>query len=153
KSLSNSYKLKESLVGQCAFERKRILLVDVPRDFIQISTGMGAAAPQCVVVLPVLFEGECRAVIELASFKHFSANHLTFLDQLMDSIGVILNMISSSMRTEELLQELKRSNAELEAQATELNEKAKLLEVKNTEVELASRSLEEKAEQLQLISK
>ena len=83
----------------------------------------------------------------------FSPNHLTFLDQLMENIGVILNMISSSMRTEELLQELKRSNAELEAQAGELNEKAKLLEQKNSEVELASRSLEEKAEQLQLISK
>src|SRR5512132_1800292 len=71
----------------------------------------------------------------------------------MDSIGVILNMISSSMRTEELLQELKRSNAELEAQAGQLNEKAKLLEIKNQEVELASKSVEEKAEQLQLISK
>src|SRR6516225_693642 len=71
----------------------------------------------------------------------------------MDSMGVILNMISSSMRTEELLAELKRSNAELEAQAKELEDKAKLLEVKNQEVELARASLEEKAEQLSLISK
>src|SRR4029077_10396698 len=80
-------------------------------------------------------------------------NYLNFLDQLMDNIGVILNMISSSMRTEELLQEVKRSNAELEAQTKELEEKAKLLELKNKEVELASLSLEEKAEQLSLISK
>src|SRR5207344_2564255 len=91
--------------------------------------------------------------IELASFHEFSENHLTFLDQLMDSLGVVLNMISSTMRTEELLQELKRSNAELEAQANELEDKAKLLEVKNQEVELARGSLEEKAEQLSLISK
>ncbi|HEX9508789.1 MAG TPA: ATP-binding protein, partial [Myxococcales bacterium] len=153
KNLANSYKLKESLIGQCAFEKKRIVLTDVPPNFINIATGLGEAPPRNVVVLPVLFEGETKAVIELASFGIFSQNHLTFLDQLMDSIGVILNMISSSMRTEELLQELKRSNAELEAQASELNEKAKLLEIKNQEVELASRSLEEKAEQLQLISK
>src|SRR5438046_9334479 len=64
-----------------------------------------------------------------------------------------LNVISYSMRNEELLQEVKRSNAELEAQAKEIEEKAKLLEVKNKEVELASESLEEKAEQLSLISK
>ena len=153
KTLSSSYRLKESLIGQCAFEKKRILLGDVPDDFIYIATGMGEATPRSVVVLPVLFEGEIKAVIELASFRQFSSNHLTFLDQLMASIGVILNMISSSMRTEELLQQLKTSNAELEAQATELNDKAELLEVKNREVELASRSLEEKAEQLQLISK
>src|SRR5688500_18442601 len=114
---------------------------------------MGEAPPRSVIVLPVLFEGETKAVIELASFRPFSPNHLTFLDQLMGGVGVILNMISSSMRTEELLQQLKKSNAELGAQAAELNDKAKLLEVKNNEVELASRSLEEKAEQLQLISK
>ena len=153
KTLAASYRLKESLIGQCAFEKKRILLAGVPEDFIYIATGMGEARPRCVVVLPVLFEGETKAVIELASFHEFSPNHLAFLDQLMENVGVILNMISSSMRTEELLQELKRSNAELEAQAAELNDKARLLEQKNSEVELASRSLEEKAEQLQLISK
>ncbi len=153
KNIANSYRLKESLIGQCGFEKKRILLSDVPENFIHITTGLGDAPARNVVVLPVLFEGELKAVIELASFRPFTTNYLTFLDQLMDSIGVILNMISSSMRTEELLQELKRSNAELEAQASELNDKAKLLEVKNQEVELASRSVEEKAEQLQLISK
>ncbi len=153
KSLAHTYKLKESLVGQCAYEKKRILLSDVPDGFMVIATGLGEAPPRSCVVLPVLFEGEVKAVIELASFTTFSVNHLSFLDQLMDSVGVMLNMISSSMRTEELLAELKRSNGELEAQASELNEKAQLLEVKNNEVELASRSLEEKAEQLQLISK
>ncbi|BDG05443.1 HAMP domain-containing protein [Anaeromyxobacter oryzae] len=153
KTLSHSYRLKESLIGQCAFEKKRIVVTHVPEDFIYVASGMGEARPRCVVVLPVLFEDEIKAVIELASFRDFSPNHLAFLDQLMENVGVILNMISSSMRTEELLQELKRSNAELEAQAAELNEKARLLEQKNSEVELASRSLEEKAEQLQLISK
>jgi HAMP domain-containing protein/signal transduction histidine kinase/ActR/RegA family two-component response regulator len=153
KTLAISYRLKESLIGQCAFEKKRILLSNVPEDFIYVASGMGEAPPRCVVVLPVLFEGEAKAVIELASFAEFSPNHLAFFDQLMENVGVILNMMGSSMRTEELLQELKRSNAELEAQAGELNEKAKLLEQKNSEVELASRSLEEKAEQLQLISK
>jgi signal transduction histidine kinase/HAMP domain-containing protein/ActR/RegA family two-component response regulator len=153
KGLVTSYKLKETLIGQCAFEKKRILIADVPDDFIYISTGMGNARPRCVAVLPVLFEGETKAVIELASFRDFTPNYLAFLAQLMDSIGVILNMISSSMRTEELLQQLKKSNAELGAQAAELNEKAKLLGLKNQEVELASRNLEEKAEQLQLISK
>ncbi len=153
KNVANRYKLKEGLIGQCAFEKKRILLTNVPTDYIHVSSSLGESKPLNIILLPVLFEGELKAVIELASFRPFSLNSLNFLDQLMDSIGVILNMISSSMRTEELLQELKRSNAELEAQAKELEEKAKLLEVKNQEVELASQSLEEKAEQLSLISK
>ncbi len=153
KHLSNRYRLKESLVGQCAFEKKRILITETPGDYISITSGLGESKPKNILLLPVVFEGDLKAVIELASFKPFSANYLNFLDQLMDSVGVILNMISSTMRTEELLQEVKRSNAELEAQAKELEEKAKLLELKNKEVEMASLSLEEKAEQLSLISK
>ena len=89
KSLNTQYRLRESLIGQCAFEKKRILLSEVPSDFMHIATGMGEASPRSVIVLPVLFEGEAKAVIELASFSVFSLNHLTFLDQLMGSVGVI----------------------------------------------------------------
>jgi len=153
KNLSSTYRLKESLVGQCAFEKKRILITKAPEDYISITSGLGESRPQNILLLPVVFEGQLKAVIELASFQPFSVNYLNFLDQLMDSVGVILNMISSTMRTEELLQEVKRSNAELENQAKELEDKAKLLELKNKEVEMASLSLEEKAEQLSLISK
>ena len=181
KSVSNAFRLGEGLVGQCALEKKTILLTRVPSDYIQISSGLGEASPLNIIVLPVLFEGEVKAVIELASFHPFSAIHQLFLDQLMESIGVVLNMIGANMRTEVLLQqsqsltselrsqskeltvqqdELKRSNSALEKQALELEEKARLLaeqntkvEVKNREVEQARVSLEEKAEQLALISK
>jgi len=181
KNLANRFRFGEGLVGQCALEKKPILLTRVPADYIQISSGLGESPPLNIIVLPVLFEGVVKAVIELASFNPFSAIHQIFLDQLTESIGVVLNMIGANMRTEQLLQqsqtltqelqsqskeltvrqeELKRSNSALEKQALELEEKAKQLEeqnasieVKNREVELARASLEEKAEQLSLISK
>jgi HAMP domain-containing protein/signal transduction histidine kinase/DNA-binding response OmpR family regulator len=181
KSVSNRFHPGEGLVGQCALEKKTILLTRVPPDYIQINSGLGESPPLNIIVLPVLFEGEVKAVIELASFNTFSAIHQIFLDQLTESIGVVLNMIGANMRTEQLLQqsqsltqelqsqsqeltvqqdELKRSNSALEKQALELEEKAKQLEeqnqnieIKNREVEMARASLEEKAEQLQLISK
>src|SRR2546421_564651 len=181
KSVSNRFRPGEGLVGQCALEKKTILLTRVPSDYIQISSGLGESPPLNIIVLPVLFEGEVKAIIELASFNTFSAIHQIFLDQLTESIGVVLNMIGANMRTEQLLQqsqsltqelqsqsqdltvqqeELKRTNSALEKQAVELEEKAKQLEeqnqnieIKNREVEMARASLEEKAEQLQLISK
>jgi len=181
KHMSNSFFLGESLVGQCALEKKSILLTKVPADYIQINSGLGEAPPQTIIVLPVLFEGEIMAIIELASFQSFSQIHRMFLDQLMESVGVVLNMISANMRTEELLQQsqsltqelqsqsqelqnqqeqLRKTNAELEHQAKELEDKATLLaeqnhkvELKNKEVELARAALEDKAEQLALSSK
>jgi signal transduction histidine kinase len=110
--------------------------------------------------LPVLFENQIKAVIELASFDEFSETHLDFLSQLTESIGIVLNTIETNSRTEDLLEqsqsladELRRTNEELQDKAHLLVKQKEEVEEKNKEVEEARRSLEEKAEQLQLTSK
>jgi HAMP domain-containing protein/signal transduction histidine kinase/CheY-like chemotaxis protein len=153
KNLSNRFAVGEGLVGQCALERKTILVRDVPDDYASVSSSLGEAPPRNIVVLPVLFEGSIKGVIELGSFQEFSPIHVNFLEQLMLSIGVVFNMITASTRTEELLSELKGSNAELEKRTTELEDKASLLEIKNREIAEASANLEEKARQLSRVSK
>ena len=132
-----------------------------------INSGLGEAPPLSIIVLPVLFEGQVKAVIELASFERFNPTHQAFLEQLTESIGIVLNTIEANMRTEELLkqsqslaQELQSQQEELQQTNEELEEKAKLLveqnaevERKNREVEQAKQALEEKATQLALTSK
>jgi len=99
------FRIGQGLVGQCALEKERILVTSVPNEYIKVSSSLGGAAPASIVVLPVLFEGEARAVIELASFSQFSEVHLAFLDLLTESIGIVLNTIAATMRTEELLKQ------------------------------------------------
>ncbi len=118
-----------------------------------VSSSLGEAIARNIVVLPVVFEGQVRGVIELGSFEEFNSIHLMFLEQVALSIGVVFNMISASRRTEELLEELKRSNAELGKRSNELEDKARLLEVRNGEIAEAGANLEEKAKQLALVSK
>ncbi|MES2647276.1 MAG: HAMP domain-containing protein [Bacteroidota bacterium] len=152
--------LGEGLVGQCAIDKERILLTNVPNNYIKIGSGLGMAKPGNVIVLPVLFETEIKAVIELASFDSFSETHLDFLSQLTESIGIVLNTIEANSRTENLLEqsqsladELRRTNEELQDKAHLLVKQKDEVEEKNKEVEEARKSLEEKAEQLQLTSK
>ncbi len=153
KNVANRYGLGEGLVGQAALERKPIIVSDVPDDYVAISSSLGESRPRNIVVFPVLFEDKVRGVVELGSFQPFNRIHLTFLDQLALSIGVVFNMIGASRRTEELLEQLKRSNAELENRTNELEERSSLLEVRNREIAEASASLEEKAKQLAIVSK
>ncbi|MFE0192210.1 ATP-binding protein, partial [Streptomyces sp. NPDC058989] len=122
------------LITQSAMEKKRIVVDAVPPDYITISSGLGAAAPASIVVLPVLFEDQVLGVIELASFSRFSEVHLAFIDQFVNTIGVSINTIIANARTESLLSESQRLTAELrqrsdELQLTnaELEEKAALL--------------------------
>jgi HAMP domain-containing protein/CheY-like chemotaxis protein/signal transduction histidine kinase len=155
------------LVGQCAVGKQRIFLTDVPANYTRISSSLGEASPSSIVVLPLIFEGQTKAVIELASLRPFTPTNLTFLEQLTLSIGVVLNTIEATMRTEGLLKQSQQLTAELQSRQSELQQtneelatKAKLLaeqnaevERKNREVEQARRALEEKAAELALTSK
>jgi HAMP domain-containing protein/signal transduction histidine kinase/DNA-binding response OmpR family regulator len=159
-NIQREFALGQGLVGQCAVEKERILLTNVPSNYLKIGSGLGHALPVSVVVLPVLFENQIKAVIELASFGEFSETHLDFLGQLTESIGIVLNTIEANTRTEELLaqsqsltEELRRTNEELQDKAHLLVKQKEEVEAKNKEVEEARKSLEEKAEQLQLTSK
>ena len=174
KDVPSRFGFGEGLVGQAAVERRPILLTHAPGDYIRIGSGLGEAPPVTIVILPVLFEEQVLGVVELASFESFSPVHLQFLEQLMEIIGVSLNAIIASSRTQELLVESQRLAAELqnkseelqtqqgELQQTnaELEEKARLLadqnraiEIKNLEIEDARRGLEDRAEQLALSSR
>jgi HAMP domain-containing protein/CheY-like chemotaxis protein/signal transduction histidine kinase len=166
KNLSNEFRPGEGLVGQAVVEKEPILLTEAPEDYIRISSGLGEAAPVNIIVLPVIFEEQVLGVIELASFKPFNEVHQTFLDQLMETVGVVLNTIIATMRTEELLaqsqslaqelqsqseelqtqqEELKRSNAELEAQAQSLKASEELLQTQQEELQQTNEELQEKA--------
>ncbi len=170
KTISNRFKLGEAIVGQAALEKKAIVITQAPEDYIKIASGLGEAAPTSIIVLPVLFEENVMAVVELASFTRFTEVQQTFLDQLSESIGVVLNTILANMRTEELLlqsqqltqdlqsqseelqaqqDELKRSNAELEAQTATLRASEELLQTQQEELQQTNEELEERSQQLE----
>ncbi|MEO6152966.1 MAG: HAMP domain-containing protein, partial [Croceibacterium sp.] len=173
-TMRERFALREGLVGQAAADKRPMRLEKVPGDFIKIGSGLGSASPANINILPALFEDEVKAVIELASFEEFNETHHSFLTQLMETVGIVLNTIAATMRTEELLKESQLLTQELQARQTELTtkqeelhntneelqEKAQLLEnekrqveAKNFEIDMARRAVEEKAEQLALTSK
>ena len=167
KRLAGSFGLGEGLVGQCAKEKKRILLTEVPADYVRINSGLGVATPLNVIVLPIVFEGSVRAVVELASFSAFSATHQSFLDQITENIGLVLNTIEANALTENLLEqaqsqaeELRSQQEELRGSNEDLGRQAKLLAAQNIEaeeknqlVEQSKLEVEEKAGQLAVSSK
>jgi CheY-like chemotaxis protein/signal transduction histidine kinase len=157
----------EGLVGQCAADRRRMVITDVPHNVVPIRSALYAAPPRSIIVFPVLFEGQVKAVIELATTGGFTTLQTTFLEQLTASIGIVLNSIEATMQTEGLLvqsqqlaaelqaqqRELQQTNEQLELKAQQVAERNVEVERKNQELEQARRALEEKAAELALTSK
>jgi GAF domain-containing protein len=170
-SLAESFRWGEGLIGTCARQRSRMLVSDIPAEYPRIASALGEAAPRQILFVPILFENSLVAVMELATLGSFTELQMTLLDQLSFNVGVIMNSISASMRTQELLEEarqtaeelqrseeeLKTQQEELEASNEEMEEKTKALEEQNgrirqqsAELEQTQRVIEEKAAELEL---
>jgi CheY-like chemotaxis protein/HAMP domain-containing protein len=159
--------LGHGFIGQVARGKRRIHLRDIPADTVPVGSVLPDTMPRSLLVLPIVFEDQIKAVIALASLHEFDPAHLTFLDQLSASVGIVLNSIEATMRTEALLtqsqqlaselqtqqRELQQSNEQLELKAQQLAERNREVEAKNQEIEQARRELEEKASELSATSK
>jgi HAMP domain-containing protein/CheY-like chemotaxis protein/signal transduction histidine kinase len=157
----------EGLIGQCAVDKRRMLITDLPSEVVHIGSGLLKVPPKNIIILPVLFENQVKAVIELASTSAFTTLQIAFLEQLTTNIGIVFNSIEATMQTEGLLKqsqnlagelqtqqrELQQTNEELEQKAQQLAERNVEVERKNQEIEQARRALEEKAAELSLTSK
>jgi len=155
------------LIGQCARDKRRLLVTHLPDNVVPISSALFRAPPRNIIVLPVLFENQVKAVIELASLDTFTDLQIAFLEQLTQSVGIVLNSIEATMQTEGLLtqsqqlagelqtqqRELQQTNEQLEQKAQQLAERNVEVERKNQQIEQARRELEEKASELALTSK
>jgi HAMP domain-containing protein/CheY-like chemotaxis protein/signal transduction histidine kinase len=149
KKVANEFKVGEALVGQSALEKQPILITDPPDDYIRIASALGEAIPRNIIVMPVLFEDDVMAVIELAAFHAFTPAQLTFMEQLAETIGVVLNTIQANMRTEELLDQSQSLALELQSQSEELQTQQEELQQRNEELEETAATLRASEELLQ----
>src|SRR6476469_7761540 len=149
KNLANEFVFGEGLPGQAALEMKSILVTNAPTDYVKVTSGLGEAAPVNLMVLPILFEEQVLAVVELASVNPFGEVDLSFLDQLSETIGVVLSTIIANNRTEDLLEDQRRLAQELQSQSEELQSQQDELKRSNTELEEQAKSLRASEELLQ----
>jgi CheY-like chemotaxis protein/signal transduction histidine kinase/HAMP domain-containing protein len=143
----------EGFVGQCAIEKRRLLLRDIPEDVAPVGSVLLKAMPRAIVVFPVMFEDEIKAVLGLGSLRDFAPSHLALLDQLTSSIGIVLNSIEATMQTEALLKQSQELAGELQNRQRELQQSNEQLEQKAAQLAERNVEVERKTAELALTSK
>ena len=152
KNLANEFALGESLVGQCALEKKQILLTSVPEDYISITSATGAAVPRNVVVTPILHEDELKGVIEIASFRQMDDDDLAFLEQGVNIVAVAVHTAHSRVRLAEMLERTQAQAKELEDQKEALARVNEDLEEQAMELSASESRLQQQQEELRAIN-
>ncbi len=163
KGLANRFKPGQGLGGQAVLEKKTIVFTDIPKDYIHIESSLGNVAPHLILVIPLIYEGEVKGVLELGSLTSFSDTKMEFLESVGDTLAIAINAAMFNHQLSRLLdqtkkqarelksqqEELKASNEELEEQTQVLKESEEKLQAQQEELQASNEELEEKTEMLE----
>jgi len=145
KYIKKSFELGEGLVGNCAIEKKRIHLTEIPDNYIRITSGLGGSNPRSLILIPMKLEEEVLGIIEIASFNKYEDYQIEFLEQASLSIASSLNMAETNKRTSELLEKTQQQAEEMAAQEEEMRQNMEELQATQEE---SSRRAEDSEQQI-----
>ncbi|MFO7827461.1 MAG: GAF domain-containing protein [Bacteroidales bacterium] len=149
KYIKKSFELGEGLVGNCALEKKRNHLTEIPDNYIQITSGLGGSNPRSLILIPMKLEEEVLGVIEIASFNKYEEYQIEFLEQASLSIASSLNMAETNKRTSELLEKTQQQAEEMAAQEEEMRQNMEELQATQEESSRRAEDFEEQLIELQ----
>ncbi|WP_276089766.1 response regulator [Pedobacter sp. JY14-1] len=163
KGSRQEYTTGEGLIGQTATEKRTKFVTNIPQDYIKVSSSLGSTSPTTLLLLPIIFEEETIAVIELGLTNTPGNEVIRFLDTIGESVGVALNSAiarvklralfeQTQLQAEELesqQEELRTTNEELVYKSEQLQASEEELRVQQEELRQTNAELEEKAQQLE----
>jgi len=138
-----SFGLGEGLIGQAAMDQRIFLIDNLPEEHFKVSSGLGKSSPRNLLVAPILVDGRVEAVVEIAAFQPFMAQHLTLLDLLQDKFGSAITNVAGRMEVERLLGESQVLTEELQAQSEELQAQSEELQMQQEQLRITNEYLEE----------
>jgi len=150
-----SFQFGEGLVGQCALNKRIMLIENIPDDYITIDSGLGKTNPKTILLLPIVREGEVLAVLEFATLGAFSAQKQEFLLAIEEIIGIAIQTAKSRQSTNTLLKlnqehviELKNQQETLQFTNIELKDQAVQLKASEEELKVSEEELKQQSEEL-----
>ncbi|QRG07055.1 response regulator [Xanthobacter dioxanivorans] len=148
--LSTAYRLGEGLVGQCALEKKTIILSPVPEDYVRIRSGIGEAAPQAVAAMPLVLKGRLLGVVELGCLVAIEDRRARLLDEVRTLAALSFDNLARAIRTRELLEQSQRQATDLRVAEEELRTQQEELRATNEQLLGQSQRLSASEEELRV---
>ncbi len=150
----------QGLVGQCFLKGEKIYMTQVPKGYMPVTSGLGEAAPRCILLLPLKLNDQTVGVIELASFTVMTSAQLLYLEKISESVAGAIQSVKETERTEKLLEQSKIMTLELTRREDELQKNVEELKTiredqlrKQKNLEIAYAEIQEKNKEIEGIQK
>lgn len=150
KFLEKKIEIGQGLVGQCYLEKERIFLKEVPPSYIHITSGLGDATPKCILIVPMVQEGNVEGIIELASFNILKDHEIEFVEKLAESLASFVASNRINLKTKVLLEKFQQQSEELRAQEEEMRQNMEEMQATQEEIHRKEKEYVQKIAELEV---
>jgi PAS domain S-box-containing protein len=128
KYISKRIEIGQGIVGQCYLEAQTVYMAKVPNNYLSITSGLGGANPNSLLVIPLRTNDKIEGVLELASLKPFQPHEITFLEKLGELLASSIITVRTSEKTSRLLRISQEQAEEMRSQEEEMRQNMEELE-------------------------
>ncbi|MFZ6029716.1 MAG: GAF domain-containing protein [Chloroflexota bacterium] len=129
----------EGLLGQAVLEKRTLILDSVPHTQMKVASALGQMAPRSVMLLPLIYNDQVVAVLELGALGDLSARAVQFLERAAESIAIAIHTVETRAEVDELLEKTQRQAKELQTQEKELRSANKRLLARTEQLQASAR--------------
>ncbi|UZR98254.1 PAS domain S-box protein [Chondrinema litorale] len=143
KYVDQTFSFGEGLVGQVYLEKETLLLLDVPDNYLNITSGLGEAPPKSIIIVPLKVNDKVSGIIELASFNNFEPYQVEFLEKLGENIASVISIVKINQKTQSLLEQSQLQTESLRSQEEEMRQNMEELSATQEEMQRIMKEIQD----------
>ncbi len=134
KQRARTFEPGEGLIGEAFREKRLVYLKEIPDNYLLVTSGLGEAKPNFLLIVPLMTNGEIAGLVELASFREFEPHHLEFMNKVAENFGAEVIALKSNLKNKALLFEAQRNAEQLRQQEEEMRQNVEELQATQEEM-------------------
>ena len=139
----------EGLIGAVAIEKKTMHITEIPDSYVEITSGLGKANPNAILIVPLMREEELFGILEIATFNMFEEHEISFIEKIGESIATTLYNTHINLTTSKLLQKSQEQAEQMRTQEEEMRQNMEELNATQEEMSRQQEDMKKRIEELE----
>ncbi len=143
KFIEKRIEIGEGMAGQVYLEEKAMVLKQIPNGYTEITSGLGEATPDCLMIVPLIYNDTVEAIVEMAGFGNLDDYKVNFIEKAGEFLAAALLNVENTQQMKEIIEQSEEQKEIMKAQEAVMRQNMEELVTTQEEISRKNGEMEE----------